>query len=137
MVEGVEVRRRAEARVQVGRGDGRCHPLVIGEKGEQGLAAGLRVVPVSPVRVHELDGLPQDVFALWVAVQVVHKAGHGVVEVVGLDAVLIVHDELHELEALTLVDSQHDVIVEELAFQKRGNLGILINKSLACQAKEL
>lgn len=104
--------------MQVRCGDSGGDPLVIGEEGQQGLPAGLRVVPVSPVCVHELDGLSEDVFALWVAVEVIHKAGHGVVKVVSLNAVLVVHDKLHELKALPLVDAQHDIVVEELALKE-------------------
>lgn len=118
VVEGIEVCRRPEAGVQVSCGDSRCHPLVIGEKGEQRLPPRFRVVPVGPVRVHKLDGLPEDVFALWVAVEVINEAGHGVVKVISLYAVVVVHDELYELKALTLVNSQHDIVVEELPLKK-------------------
>lgn len=114
--------------MQVSCGDSRCHPLVISEKGQQSLPAGLRVVPVGPVCVHELDGLPEDVFALWVAIEVIHKTGHGVVKVVGLNAVFIVHDKLHKLQALALVDSQHDVVVEKLTLNKMVQKVIKKNK---------
>lgn len=71
-------------------------------------------MPISPVSVHKLDGLSEDVFAFWVAIKVIHKAGHRVVEVISLDAILIVHDKLDKLKALALVHSQHYIIVEEL-----------------------
>lgn len=86
---------------------------MVGEEGQQGLAAGLGVVAVGPVGVHKLDGLSEDVLALRISVQVVHKAGHSVVKVIGLDPVLIVHDQLHELQPLALVHPQHDVIIQE------------------------
>lgn len=104
--------------MQVSCGDSRCHPLVIGKECEQCLPSGLRVVPVCPVCVHELDGLSEDVFALWVAIEVIHKAGHGIVKVVRLNAVFVIHDKLHKLKSFTLVNSQHDIIVEELALKK-------------------
>lgn len=92
---------------------------MIRKKGQKGLSARLRVVPVSPVCVHEFDGLAEDVFALRIAVKVVHKAGHGVVKVIGLNTIFIVHNQLHKLKALALVNSQHDVIVEELPFKSK------------------
>lgn len=119
VVKGVKVCRRSKAGVEVSCGDSRCHPLVIGEKGQQCLPPCFRVVSVGPVRVHKLDGLPEDVFALRVAVEVVNEAGHGVVKVISLYAVVVVHDELYELKALTLVDSEHDVVVEELPLRKQ------------------
>ena len=115
VVEGIEIGGRAVLGVQVSGGHGGGHPLVVREQGHQGFAARLGVLLVRPVRVHELDGLPQGVFALRVAVQVVHEVGHGEVEVVGRDAVFVVHDAVHELEPLALVDAEHDVVVEELA----------------------
>lgn len=114
VVEGVEVGGGAETGVQVCGGHGWRHPLVVGEEGQQRLTAGFWVVAVGPVSVHELDGFPQDVLALRVAVKVVHEARHGVVKVVGLHTIVIVDDELYELQALALVDPQHDVVVEEL-----------------------
>lgn len=122
VVEGIEICRRPKARVKVSRGDSRRHPLVISEQRQQCLPASLRVVPISPVGVHELDGLPKDVFTLWIAIQIIHKAGHGVVKVVSLHAVFVVHNKLHELKALALVDSQHDVIVEELTWKESGQI---------------
>lgn len=113
MIEGVKIRWRAKVGVQVSGGDSRRYPLVISKKGQQCFPARLWVMPVGPVCVHELDGLSEDVFTLWVAIEVVHKAGHGVVKVISLDAVFTVHNELHKLKALALVHSQHDVIVEE------------------------
>lgn len=104
--------------MQVGCGDSRCHPLVIGEKSQQCFPAGLWVVPVSPVCVHELDGLSEDVFTLRVAIQVIHKARHGVVKVVSLNAIFVVHDKLHEFKALALVNSQHYIVVEELTLKE-------------------
>lgn len=103
--------------MQVSCGDSWCHPLVIGEKSQQCLPAGFWVVPVSPVGVHELDGLSEDVFTLWVAIEIIHKAGHSVVKVISLDAIFVVNDQLHKLKALALVHSQHDVIVEELTWK--------------------
>lgn len=76
-------------------------------------------MPVSPIRVHKLDGLPENVFALWVAIKIVHKAGHGVVEVISLNTIFVVHNEFHEFKPLTLVNSQHNIVVEELPLKKK------------------
>lgn len=114
VVEGVEVCGGSKTRVKVCCSNGRGHPLVICEKGQKGLPAGFRVVSVCPVCVHELNGLSEDVFALWVTVQVVDEAGHGVVEVIRLNTVFVVYDQLHELQTLTLVHSQHDIIIQKL-----------------------
>lgn len=91
---------------------------MIGKKCQQRLPPSLRVVPIGPVGIHKLDGLSEDVFTLWVAVEVIHKAGHSVVKVVSLHTIFIVHDKFHELQALTLVHSQHDIIVKKLAWKE-------------------
>lgn len=64
VVEGVEENRRLELGVQFGSGNSWGHPLVVREQSQEGLPSHVTVVPVSPVRVHELYGLPQDVFTL-------------------------------------------------------------------------
>lgn len=64
VVEGVEKHRGLELSVQLGRGHGRCHPLMIGEQSQEGFPTHVAVVPVSPVCVHELDCFPQDIFTL-------------------------------------------------------------------------
>lgn len=119
MVEGVEVGGGAKAGVQVGGCHSWRHPLVVGEEGQQRFTAGLWVVAVGPVSVHELDGFPQNVLALRIAIEVVHEARHCVVKVIGLHAVVIVHDQLHKLQALALVDPQHDVVVQELTWRSK------------------
>lgn len=92
---------------------------MICKKRQKGLSTCLRVVSVSPVGVHEFDGLPENVFALWIAIKVIHKAGHGIVKIIGLDTIFIVHNQLYKLEALALINSKHDVVVEELAFEEK------------------
>lgn len=83
---------------------------------------------VGPVCVHELDGLSEDVFTLWVAIEVIHKAGHGVVKVVRLNAIFVVHNKLHELKALALVNSQHDIVVEELTLKEMVQIVVTVQK---------
>lgn len=61
MVEGVEEDRRLELCMQFGSSDGWGHPLMVSEKSQQGLPTHVAVVSVSPVGIHELYGLPQDV----------------------------------------------------------------------------
>ena len=114
--------------MQVSCGNSWRYPLVVGEKGQQCFPAGLWVVPVGPVCVHELDGLSEDVFTLWVAIEVIHKTGHGVVKVVCLNAVFVVHDKLHELKALALVYSQHNIIVQELTWEEMVQMVVKQNK---------
>lgn len=119
VVKCIKVRWWAKAWVQICRGYRWCHPLMVCKKCQKGLPACLRVVPVSPVGVHEFDGLPEYVLAFRVAIKVVHEAGHGVVKVIGLDTIFIVHNQLHKLQALALIDSKHDVIVEELPLKEK------------------
>ena len=64
MVEGVEKDRRLELSMQLGCGHSRGHPLVVREQSQEGLPTHVTVVPIGPVCVHELDGLPQDIFIL-------------------------------------------------------------------------
>lgn len=94
--------------------------MVISEERQQGLPSSLWVVPIRPVSIHEFDGLSQDVLTLRVTIKVVHKAGHGVVKVIGLDPVFIVYYELHELQTLALVHTQHYIVVEELSWKEMG-----------------
>ena len=64
VVEGIEKDWRLELGVQLGSGDSRGHPLMVGEQSQEGLPTHVAVVPVSPVCVHELYGLSEDIFTL-------------------------------------------------------------------------
>lgn len=64
VVEGVEKDWRLELSVQFSRGHSRGHPLVVREQSQKGLPTHVTVVPVGPVCIHKLDGLPQDIFSL-------------------------------------------------------------------------
>lgn len=64
VVEGVEEDWRLELSMQFGGGHSRGHPLVVREQSQEGLPPHVTVVPIGPVCIHELDGLPQDIFSL-------------------------------------------------------------------------
>lgn len=64
VVEGIEVNGRLELSMQFGSGNSWGHPLVVREQSQEGLPTHVTVVPVSPVCVHELYCLPQDICTL-------------------------------------------------------------------------
>lgn len=70
------------------------------------------------------DALSERVSAFRVSIQTVHEVRHGKIKVLRRDSVLGVDDTLHELHSLSLVDSQHHVVVQELALLHQ-DLGVV------------
>lgn len=70
------------------------------------------------------DAFSEGISAFRVSIQTVHKVGHSKIKVLGRDSVLRVHDTLHKLHSLALVDTQHHVVVQELALLHQ-DLGVV------------
>lgn len=70
------------------------------------------------------DAFSERISAFRVSIQTVHEVRHSKIKVLRRDSVLRVNDTFHKLHSLSLVDTQHHVVVQELALLHQ-DLGVV------------